>query len=82
MTRTCFAMDCGIAVPHNRLMCKAHWYMLPKPMRDAIWSTYQAGQERQGGPRPSEAYITNIRNAQAYIAEKTGQQPRLPLGKK
>lgn len=30
-------------VPSNRLMCKADWYRVPKPIRDAVWNTWRSG---------------------------------------
>lgn len=73
----CHAMDCDKDVPRRMLMCKPHWFMLPKPMRDAIWATYQPGQEL-GLVRPSAEYIANVRTAVGIVAEKEGKQQRLP----
>jgi hypothetical protein len=75
----CRALDCEREIPPNRLFCAPHWYALPKPLRDAIWKTYQPGQERANGPRPSQAYIDNLREAERFLAEHEGKQPRLPL---
>lgn len=29
--------------------CRTHWFLIPKPLRDAIWRTYRPGQEEGGG---------------------------------
>ena len=78
-THHCAALDCAAKIPRKMLMCKPHWYALPKPMRDAIWSNYQEGQENEGGPRLSASYVDNVRAAVAYLSEKDGKQPRLDL---
>lgn len=43
---TCHANGCETAVPRKMFMCRRHWYMLPKAMRDAVWAEYTPGQER------------------------------------
>src|SRR5581483_6888504 len=42
---TCHAMACDAHVPPKMFMCKRHWYMLPKVMRNAVWEEYVFGQE-------------------------------------
>ena len=29
-THTCAALGCGLEVPRNMLMCRRHWFMVPK----------------------------------------------------
>lgn len=67
----CHARGCTIAVPPAMFMCKRHWFMLPKPMRDAIWQTYRKGQEIDKSP--SAAYLDNARAAILWLAEKEGK---------
>lgn len=31
-------------------MCKRHWFMVPKVLRDALWAAYVPGQERRKDP--------------------------------
>jgi len=31
-------------------MCKKHWYMVPKVLRDRVWDTYVPGQEIRKDP--------------------------------
>lgn len=40
----CPARDCGQQVGPGRLMCRPHWYMVPRPLRDAMWATWRSGQ--------------------------------------
>lgn len=41
----CHARFCPVGVPPKMLMCRRHWFMVPKPLRDAVWATYRPGQE-------------------------------------
>jgi hypothetical protein len=47
-------------------MCKAHWYRLPKPTRDAIWRVYRPGQEVT--KTPSREYLETARAAIEWLA--------------
>ena len=44
MAHTCHARNCTAAVPPEMLMCKRHWFMVPKAVRDEVWATYLPGQ--------------------------------------
>lgn len=54
-THTCHAHACTRAVPPRMFMCRAHWFSLRKPIRDAIWNEYRSGQEID--KRPSLRYL-------------------------
>jgi hypothetical protein len=41
---TCHAINCYTPVPPQMLMCKRHWYMVPKSIREAVWANYRVGQ--------------------------------------
>jgi hypothetical protein len=49
-------------------MCKRHWFMLPKRLRDEIWRTYRPGQERD--KKPSAEYMAAFAATTAFIREK------------
>jgi len=49
--------------------CKAHWFSLPKRLRDRIWQTYMPGQERRMDP--SDEYLQVAREVQDWIRENT-----------
>lgn len=51
-------------------MCKVHWRMVPRALRDAIWATYRPGQERD--KTPSDAYLDTARAAQVAVADAEG----------
>jgi hypothetical protein len=44
-THTCHAHGCKVPVAESMLMCRAHWWSVPKKTRDAIWREYRQGQE-------------------------------------
>lgn len=71
MAHTCHAVGCDVRVPPKMFMCKRHWFMVPKPLRDAIWATYRSGQERD--KRPSDAYLKNANEAIRAVAVKEGR---------
>jgi hypothetical protein len=51
---SCRVEHCSLDANPGQLMCRAHWFSLPKPLRDAIWDT--CGSDRR-------AYATNVRTA-------------------
>lgn len=69
-THTCYAPGCERPVPARMLMCREHWFALPKPLRDAIWAEYRPGQEKDH--KPSAAYLSAVREAQDYLRGKAG----------
>lgn len=67
-THTCHWPGCGKAVPPAMWGCKAHWFSLPKPLRDRIWLTYRPGQEIS--KTPSLKYIEAAQAVQQWIREQ------------
>jgi hypothetical protein len=39
----CPVRACTTRVSPDKLMCRAHWYQVPKPIRDAVWATWRSG---------------------------------------
>ena len=70
MSHICHALRCSIPVPPKMLMCKMHWWMVPKLLRDEVWATYRPGQEVD--KRPSGEYLTAHVRAVNAVAEKEG----------
>ena len=50
----CHACGCAVSVPPEMLMCRRHWFMVPKRIRDRVWNTYRPGQ--CDDKQPSEAW--------------------------
>lgn len=45
ISHTCHLPICTVVVPKRLFMCKEHWYMVPKILRDGVWANYNPGQE-------------------------------------
>jgi len=65
MAHTCHAIGCSVPVPPKMFMCKKHWSMVPKSLRDAIWANYRPGQEID--KRPSAEYVRVTGAAQLMV---------------
>lgn len=62
---TCHWRGCDRDVPPAMWGCKAHWFRLPKALRDRVWATYRPGQEET--KTPSREYLAVAREVQAWI---------------
>lgn len=40
-TRTCPVEGCTRTHARTKLMCRVHWYMVPKQLRDELWDAYR-----------------------------------------
>lgn len=61
----CHWPKCDKQVPPAMWGCRAHWFKLPKRLRDAIWDTYKIGQEVS--MTPSAEYLAVAREVQEWI---------------
>lgn len=71
MPHTCHAAGCQKRVPEAMFMCRAHWFSLPKAMRDAIWATYRPGQEDDKSITPE--YSRTAQECVRLIAKREGK---------
>lgn len=75
MEHKCHWPGCDLAVPPAMWGCKAHWFSIPKRLRDEIWRTYRRGQEVT--KTPSDEYIEAAwavqRWIESYQASQRGQ---------
>lgn len=62
----CHARNCREAVPPKMFMCRRHWYMVPKALRDAVWAAYVPGQENRKDP--TSRYLVIAETAISYVA--------------
>lgn len=62
----CAAPGCSEQISLSLLMCKPHWYSLPKRLRDAVWAAYRAGKVTG---RLGREYVAAVRAAQAWLEE-------------
>ncbi len=51
---------CTRQVPAHMLMCRADWYRVPKPLRDAVWTAWHDGAGA-GSPEHTAAITAAIR---------------------
>ena len=40
----CPVAHCPAEVTADRLMCRFHWYLCPRVLRDAVWATWCSGE--------------------------------------
>jgi len=73
MAHTCHATACSKRVPPAMFMCKRHWFMVPKLLRDLIWKHYRAGQEDDW--KPSREYLEAAQRAVIAVAKLEGIEP-------
>lgn len=56
-THRCPGPGCERRVPADQLACRDHWFQVPKPLRDEVWSAWRAllrGIEGPGDLTPAE----------------------------
>lgn len=64
---SCHWPGCAAQVPPAMWGCRAHWYKLPKRLRDRVWACYRPGQEIDG--TPNEAYLRVAAEVQEWIRD-------------
>lgn len=69
--RECRALGCGVVVPASFLMCRRHWYMVPKAIRDRVWAEYRSGQVEDLDF--SDAWLLAATEAQLAVAVREGR---------
>ena len=63
MAHVCHVYKCEVRVPPSMLMCRRHWEMVPRGLRDAVYASFNPQQCRRGGPAPSREWLTAARAA-------------------
>lgn len=46
--RECPVEHCPDPVRHAQLMCRRHWWLVPRTIRDRVWSTWRAYTNNRG----------------------------------
>lgn len=67
----CHAPDCPVKVPPSMFACSHHWRILPRHLKDEIWTNYIPGQEDRRDPSP--AYLQAARDAVSWYLENDNQ---------
>lgn len=65
---------CRRPIHRSRLACPPHWAMLPKPLKDAILSTYRAREWR--------AYSKNVGEADKLWQDAGLWRPGVPMSRR
>ena len=73
---TCHWPSCRTPIEPARWGCAKHWFILPKSLRDKVWSSYRPGQEVT--KTPSAAYIEAAREVQAWANNYEAQRALMP----
>ncbi len=68
MDHKCHARNCPKSVPPARLMCIAHWRMVPYQLQKNVWRHYVAGQEIT--KTPTAEYLAAAKAAIDAVAAK------------
>ena len=58
--RRCPIPRCGYQIDPSRLMCRLHWYLVPKEVRDQVWASWRSGQgafSREHGEAVHQAVV-------------------------
>jgi hypothetical protein len=55
------------------LMCRRHWFMVPRLLRARVWATYRPGQ--CDDMKPSGDYAEAAKAAVTAVAEREGREP-------
>lgn len=77
MSHTChWPRGCPVDVPPRMMMCKAHWFKVPKALRDRIWSAYRPGQEID--KQPDAKYMEAVRAVDQWVCEHYPPPPATP----
>ncbi len=71
MTHECPATGCDREVRTGMLMCAPHWYMVPVPVRTAVWNAWADGAGA-GTTQHRAAINAAIRSVNEKLAAKGG----------
>lgn len=71
MPHLCHALACPVEAPPKLLMCRRHWFMVPKPLQAEVWRCYRPGQERTKDP--SSEYLLAAHKAVVAVAVREGK---------
>jgi hypothetical protein len=73
----CPAAGCRQHISAGRFMCRTHWYQVPKPIRDAVWATWQSGTGL-GRAEHTTAILAAITAASRPVSSTIQHQPPRP----
>jgi hypothetical protein len=65
----CQVPRCDEQIDPSRLMCRGHWYRVPKQLCDRVWATWRSGRGTSSSERQSA-----VRLAVAASSDRTGPE--------
>lgn len=68
-THDCPAAACTRRLSPRMLMCRPHWFMVPKRLRDTVWLTWRNGLGA-GSPGHADAIAAAVEAVNANLREK------------
>ncbi|RDE04666.1 hypothetical protein [Sphingomonas aracearum] len=84
-TRTCDAPGCTVEVTRGILMCRPHWFALPRPLRQAINAAWKERRIHEWSANCLEARSFLARSAEpapAVSAQRSYQLQAAMLGER
>lgn len=75
MSHRCPANGCTRTVSPAMLMCRPHWYMVPKPLRDAVWNAWGGGAGAGTAPHQA-AILAAVEAVDRTLAQRSGGSTR------
>lgn len=61
----CLAPGCLVTLDPSRLMCGAHWRLLPKDLQNKIYEAYR--EKLRGAPGATEKHLALAKDAYKHI---------------
>lgn len=65
----CPATGCGRRIGRDYLMCRNHWYMVPRALRDRVWDTWANGRGA-GTPAHFEAITKAVAAVNSRLRDR------------
>lgn len=65
----CPATGCTRRVGRGQLLCRPHWFITPKPLRDAVWDAWRGGLGA-GSPAHRDAILAAVEAVNARLRAK------------
>jgi len=74
----CAAEGCEKIVPSDMLMCRKHWFKVPKDIRDRVWASYRGGMDAEYDVAVAAA-VDAIRKREDDAEDEGGYHDEAPL---
>lgn len=74
MTDQCPVDDCDQVPAADQLMCRRHWFMVPKLLRDEVWSAWRRRCDARDRPGEYAAARDRHEHAKAVAIRSVNEQ--------